>query len=199
MYLQFWKAFGIYITGSVGQVSSAALVFNLYHGLERKQVSHHNLLQAIPLLRSLTSDDTVGPACLATLLHAANASHISDPYSITEQLESERISASDEALLLLAIVQWHCNDLEAGLLTLDQLEESAAADEIQRTAKAINAWILLSQAGIAKPHATVQEDESEDDVQDAESNIAEARSMFRLVLAADPSHIEVRFQKGSSL
>lgn len=143
------------------------------------------------MLRSLTNDDLVGPACLATLLHAANGSHISDSYSLAEQLESERVSASDEALLLLATVQWHCNELEAGLLTLDQLDESAATDVIQRSGKAVNAWILMAQAGIAKPHATGQHDDSDDDAQDAASNISEARSIFRVVLAADPSHIDV--------
>jgi len=93
--------------------------------------------------------------------------------------------------LLLATVQWHCNELEAVLLTSDQLDESAAADEIQRSGKAISAWILLTQAGIARPQAIEQHDDSDDDAQDAASNISEARSIFQVVLAADPSHIDV--------
>lgn len=148
-------------------------------------------MQAIPVLRSFSNDNLVGPACLAILLHAANASHIADSYGIAESLESERISASDEALLLLATVQWHCDDLEAGLSTLDQLEDAAAADVIQRSGKAVNAWILMTQAGIARDLASERNDDSDDDTQDAASNIAEAHSIFRSVLQGDPSHIDV--------
>eukprot|EP00892_Ulva_mutabilis_P009788 jgi/Ulvmu1/7181/UM034_0090.1 len=164
VYLEFWKAFGMYITGSVGQ--------------------------AIPVLRGFSNDDLVGPASLATLVHAANSSHITDSYGLAESLESERISASDEALLLLATVQWHCNELEAGLQTLDQLEDSAAPDNIQRNGKAVNAWMLLAQAGIAKDTPAGQHDDSDDDAEDAASSIAEAQSIFRVVLANEPSHID---------
>lgn len=190
MYLQFWKAFGMYITGGVGQVPGWPLSQrSCVH--EASRSCSLAPVQAIPLLRSFSSDDLVGPACLATLLHAANASHITDSYGLAETLENERISASDEALLLLASVQWHCNDLEAGLLTLDQLEDSAAPDNVQRSGKAVNAWILLAQAGIAKDGAVGQPDDSEDDEQDAASNIAEAQSIFRVILATEPSHIDV--------
>ena len=137
----------------------------------------------------------MGLASIATLVHAARASHISESEDeLRDRLDSERSTSSDAALVLLATVQWHCAEFEASLLTIDQMDGIDAEDGTSNAAKAVNGWVLLSQAGIgaeARRFDRVTEDD-EDDVHESATSIAEAQRSFEGALIEDPSSIDVR-------
>lgn len=141
------------------------------------------------------SHELVGLASIATLVYAARASQISESEDeLRDRLDSERSTACDAALVLLATVQWHSAEFEASLLTIDQMDGLDTDDGTSTASKAVNGWVLLSQAGIG-PEAggsdRVGEDDDED-VHDSAASIAEAQLNFEGALIEDPSNIDVR-------
>jgi hypothetical protein len=90
-------------------------------------------------------------------------------------------------------VQWHSAEYEASLLTIDQMDGLDAQDNTSTAIKALNGWVLLSQAGIGTDAARVREKEDDDeDVHDSAANIAEAQRCFEGALIEDPANIDVR-------
>ena len=137
----------------------------------------------------------MGLASIATLVHAARASHISESEDeLRDRLDSERSTSSDAALLLLATVQWHSAEFEASLLTIDQMDGIDTDDGTSTASKAVHGWVLLSQAGVG-PEAGRRErgaDEDEDDVQESAASVADAQRNFEGAHIEDPSNIDVR-------
>lgn len=151
-------------------------------------------LQATPLLRSHRAHELVGPACLATLLAAAKAGRTSDNIaSLSDELAAASEGASPAALLLLATVQWHCQDHEAALLTLDDLALADVDDHTNARVKALAGWITLSQCrGAVGDRDDSSSDEEDDDLEGHEHEITEAASLFNTACDLQPSCLEVR-------
>ena len=151
--------------------------------------------QGTAILRELLNHELVGLACIATLVHAARASRIADPEDeLRNRLESERSTASECALVLLATAQWHSGEFEGSLLTIDQMDSLDNDDGTSTSAKAVNGWVLLSQAGIGSEayEDDPAGDDDDEDLRDSAASIAEAQRHFEGALIEDPSNIDVR-------
>ena len=152
------------------------------------------ILQAAPQLRSLRSNEQVSIAATAGLLSAASAGQVSDlASSLAEDLDIAKSTASADSLLLLASVQYHIGEVQAALLTLDDLDAADASPSTAASAKALAGWaaVTTSRECIAHTQASAASIDH-DDMEDADGDLSEAADHFDTALAHEPSNVEVR-------